>query len=113
MKMKEYRTGSLPFWIETAIEELERRYTEELKKESAFYNKLLEECNTILMQYPFISKFIERQMVSGTMKLTEEDIIAMSKFLTLENDRRDMESIQAYLLGCHDALEVLKVLKII
>lgn len=111
--MKEFRTKSLPFWIKKAIEELECRYIEELKKESVFYNELLKECNDILMQYPFISKLIERQMTSGTMKLTEEDLTAMSKFLTLENDRRDMESIQAYLLGCHDALEVLKVLKII
>lgn len=111
--MKEFRIRGLPFWLETALEELENRYIEELKEESASYNKLQEETNNILKQYPFISALIECEMTSETMKLSKGEILVLSRFLALENDRRDMESMQAYLLGCRDVLEVLKVLKII
>ena len=47
------------------------------------------------------------------MNLSLEETKALSRFLALEGDRRDMENIQSYLLGCRHALEILLLLKMI
>ena len=113
MKMKDFTTYDLPLWLNTAVEELEHRCIEELKEENIFYNEVLEESSKLLEQYRFISSLSDRDPVAEPIELSLEETKALSRFLALENDRRDMESIQAYLLGCRHVLEVLQLLKMI
>ncbi len=113
MKLKNFTTYDLPLWLNAAVEELEHRCIEELKEENLFYNEVLEESSKLLKQYRFLSTLSDRDPVTEPMELSLEETKALSRFLILENDRRDMESIQAYLLGFRHALEVLQLVKMI
>ena len=113
MKMKDFTTYDLPLWLNAAVEELERRCIAELKEENLFYKEVLEETSKLLNQHRFISTLADKDPITEPMNLSLEETKALSRFLALEGDRRDMENIQSYLLGCRHALEILVLLKMI
>lgn len=113
MNMKDFTIYDLPLWLNAGLEELDSKCTEQLKEDSDFYNEILEESSKILRQYPFLSALIDREVIQKPMELSMEETVALSRFLALENDRRDMENIEMYLLGCRHTLEALQLLKMI
>lgn len=112
MKLKDIDIYNLPRWLNGICEEMEGKCCEELKKESDFYNRVLEESSQLLEEYRFISTLIDRGDIIQPMKLNVSEEKALSRFLVLDSDQRDMEMIQFYLFGIRHALQLLQVLKI-
>lgn len=44
------------------------------------------------------------------MKLTIEEVKALSRFIALEDDRRGIEAVKYYLLGVRGAVEMMELL---
>lgn len=111
--IKDIDINKLPLWLNAVEEKLKEGCREELKKESDFYNQILEESEEILKKYRFISTIIDGDTIKKPMKLTIIELQALARFWSLETDRKDMESLQMYLLGGRHMLKLLQVLKII
>lgn len=73
-------------------------------KDIDIYNRVLEESSQLLEEQTFISALIDRDDITQPMKLNVSGAKALSRFLALDSDRRDMEMIQFYLFGIRHAL---------
>lgn len=73
-------------------------------KDIDIYNRVLEESSQLLEEHTFISALIDRDDITQPMKLNVSGAKALSRFLALDSDRRDMEMIQFYLFGIRHAL---------
>lgn len=113
MKLGDIDIYNLPLWLNGIYEELDKICAEELKKESAFYNQVLEESNKLLGRYQFISTLIGRDEITEPIQLTISEARVLSRFLALDTDRRDMETTQMYIMGGRHMLQLLQLLKMI
>lgn len=112
MNLKDLNMADLPIWVDALMEDLERRRFQELK-ENRFYKEVLEEREELLEEHRFLETLTDRDKITEPMELSVEEAQALSRFLALESDKRDMESMGTYLLGCRYAVEALRMLKII
>lgn len=53
-----------------------------------------------------------RDEITEDMKLTVEEARALTRFLALEDDRREIEAVKYYLLGGRGAVEIMELLGI-
>lgn len=86
MKLKDIDIHNLPLWLSSVCEAWERECENELKKESDFYNRVLEESSKLLEKHRFISTLIDQDEITEPMLLTTDETRALSKFLALDTD---------------------------
>ncbi|MGC4019977.1 MAG: hypothetical protein QM793_12625 [Muricomes sp.] len=113
MRLSDIDIYNLPLWLNGIYEELDKKCVEELKKESAFYNQVMKESGELLEKYPFISTFIDQDEIIEPMSLTVSEVKAFSRFLALDMERRDMETIQMYLMGSRHMMQLMQLLGMI
>ncbi|PWJ47804.1 DUF6664 family protein [Faecalicatena contorta] len=113
MRLGDIDIYNLPLWLNGIYEELDKKCVEELKKESAFYNQVMKESGELLEEYPFISTLIDRDKITEPIRLTVSEVKSLSKFLALDAERRDMETIQMYLMGSRHMMQLLRTIKVI
>ena len=112
MKIAEIDTDDLPVWMCAVVDVVSENCKKRLKM-SPQYNRIVEESDKLLFQYPFISTLIDRDKIETPMNLTLEQTKALSRFLALDADREDYERIQLYLMGCQHTIEVLQLLELL
>ena len=112
MILKDIDLYNLPMWLNAFCDELESRCRKELKKESNFYNQVLNESGDLLEQYRFIATLSDDDIVEP-IKLTVEEARALERFMRLESDQKDMEILQMYLLGLRHMFQLLQELKVL
>ena len=110
MRISEIDLYHLPGWMNAVFEQVEKQCEEELKRESETYREIIKEEHTLLDQYLFLSMFTAGNEITEDMKLTVEEARALSRFLALENDRREIEAVKYYLLGGRGAVEMMELL---
>lgn len=113
MNMKKFTIYNPPRWLNELLEELEQRCERELTEESELYNEILEEDRELMKKYLFIAMLADTDEIKEPLSLNLEETKALSRFLFLENGKRDMEGIQMFLFGSRYTLEILQLLKMI
>lgn len=113
ISLKDFSIYKSPLWLNTLLEEMEERCQRELREDSEEYKKIIEESGKLMKKCPLIEELTDNEDLCKPLEFSSEETKALSKFLFLETGRRDWEGIQMYLMGCHDTLEILRLLKII
>lgn len=113
MRISEIDLYHLPGWMNAVFEHVEKQCEEELKRESETYRKIIKEERTLLDQYPFLSTLADGDEIAESVELTVEEARALSRFLTLEDDRREIEAMKYFLLGGRGAVEVMELFGIL
>lgn len=113
MRINDIDLYNLPLWLNGIAEKLEEGCRKELEKESDFYNQVLEESDNILEKYRFISTIIDGDTITKPINLSISEVEALSRFLILETDRKDMENLKMYLLGGRHMIQLLQLLNMI
>ena len=113
MRISEIDLYHLPGWMNAAFEQVEKQCEEELERESETYRKIIKEEYALLDQYPFLSMLTAGDETTEGMELTVEEMKALSRFLVLEDDRREIEAVKYFLLGGRCALEMMELLGIV
>ena len=113
MRIGEIDMYNLPVWMNAVFNQVEQQCEKELERESETYRKIIEEEHILLDQYPFLSMLTDGDEITKGMKLTMEEVKALSRFIALEDDRRGIEAVQYYLLGGRGAVEMMELLGLI
>ena len=92
---------------------MEKQCEEELERESETYRKIIKEEYALLDQYPFLSMLTAGDETTEGMELTVEEMKALSRFLVLEDDRREIEAVKYFLLGGRGVVEMLELLGLV
>lgn len=111
MTLKNFDVHNAPLWLNFVLKEVEQQCWSELKNDSESYQKILAESSDILDEHLFISNIIDGDPITEPMDLSVEEVRALSRFYVLECDRRDLQALEMYLLGCRHALEVMELIK--
>ena len=110
MRIGEIDMYDIPVWMNAIFNQVEQQCEEELERESETYRKIIEEEHILLDQYLFLSMLTDGDKITKGMKLTMEEVKALSRFIALEDDRRGIEAVQYYLLGGRGAVEMMELL---
>ena len=110
MRIGEIDMYNLPVWMNAVFNQVEQQCKKELERESETYRKIIEEEHILLDQYLFLSMLTDGDKITKGMKLTMEEVKALSRFIALEDDRRGIEAVQYYLLGGRGAVEMMELL---
>lgn len=110
MDIKNIDIYNLPKWFGEIIEEADI-LCEEALRSSVSYSRIIEERYSILDEHSFISRLADDGGVGEPMELAAGEIKALSRYLTLENDKARTESIQMYLLGCSHIFKLFRALE--
>lgn len=110
MRIGEIDMYNLPVWMNAVFNQVEQQCEEELERESETYWKIIEEEHILLDRYPFLPILIDGDEITKGMKLTMEEVKALSRFIALEDERRGIEAVQYYLLGGRGAVEMMELL---
>ena len=110
MRIGEIDMYNLPVWMNAVFNQVEQQCEKELERESETYRKIIEEEHILLDQYLFLSMLTDGDKITKGMKLTIEEVKALSRFIALEDDRRGIEAVQYYLLGGRGAVEMMELL---
>lgn len=110
MRISEINLYHLPVWMNAVFEQVEKQCEEELERESETYRKIIKEEHTLLEQFPFLATLADGDEIAEGMKLTVEEVRALSRFLALEDDRREIEAVKYYLLGGRGAVGLMELL---
>ena len=110
MRIGEIDMYNLPVWMNAVFNQVEQQCEKELERESETYRKIIEEEHILLDQYLFLSMLTDGDKITKGMKLTMEEVKALSRFIALEDDRRGIEAVQYYLLGGSGAVEMMELL---
>ncbi|WP_461810460.1 DUF6664 family protein [Faecalimonas sp.] len=102
----------LPKWLEGIFEDIESLCHKTLKKESEAYRKILNQTDDLLEKYRVISTIVDGDKINESLELSVEEAEALSRFCHLESDRKDMETIQIYLMGAKHMWELMELLKL-
>lgn len=84
-----------------------------LKKESAQYKELYEECDKMTDKHGYIAKIMDGDAVRHPMELSIEETKLLSEYIQKIADQQELEQMQVYLMGCRDMYHMLKLLEII
>lgn len=110
MRISEIDLYHLPGWMNAVFEQVEKQCEEELEWESETYRKIIKEEHTLLDQYSFLSTLVDGDKITENMELTVEEVRALSRFLALEDDRREIEAMKYFLLGGREVVEMMELL---
>lgn len=113
MRISEINLYHLPSWMNAVFEQVEKQCEEELERESETYRKIIKEEHILLDQYPFLSMLTAGDEVTEDMKLTVEEVRTLSRFMALEDGRREIEAMKYFLLGGRGAIETMELLGIL
>ena len=113
MRISEINLYHLPGWMNAVFEQVEKQCEEELERESETYRKIIKEEYALLDQYPFLSMLTAGDETTEGMELTVEEMKALSRFLVLEDDRREIEAVKYFLLGGRGVVEMLELLGLV
>ena len=113
MRISEIDLYHLPGWMNAVFEQVEKQCEEELERESETYRKIIKEEYALLDQYPFLSMLTAGDETTEGMELTVEEMKALSRFLVLEDDRREIEAVKYFLLGGRGVVEMLELLGLV
>lgn len=110
MDIKNINIYNMPKWFSNIMEEVDLLCKEALES-SVSYNKITEEQYRIVDRHRFVSKLAVSDTVEESMELSAEESKALSRFISLENDKAKAEGIQMYLLGCSHIYKLLRSLE--
>ncbi len=99
----------LPKWFSNVMQEVDIQCGEVLQS-SVSYNKITDELHHILGENEFISKLVVGEGMEEPLELTAEEVKALSRVFSLEEDRARAENIQMYLLGGGHIFKLLRAL---
>lgn len=109
MDIKNIDIYNMPKWFSSIMEEVDLLCKEALES-SVSYNKIIEEQYRIVDRHRFIYRLMDDESVDESVKLSVGEIEALSRFISLEDDKARAENIQMYLLGCSHIYKLLRTL---
>lgn len=112
MNINDIDIYNMPIWMGGIVDAI-NNHCEVLLKESEQYNRIVDESQKLMDTYDFISILIDGDEIKEPLKLSLIETKALSRFLSLDDDRRYMELLQTYLMGCRHMFEVLQILKLV
>lgn len=111
MKIGDIDLYALPKWMNAVFEHVEHQCEGELMHESEIYRRIIEEEKNLLERYPLLSVLSAGDETPHSVELTAEELKAISRFMALEDDRREMESLKYYLMGARGLMEILDLIR--
>lgn len=112
MNINDIDIYNMPLWMGEIVDEI-NNHCEVLLRESEQYKRIVDESHYLMETYNFISTLIDRDEIKELLKLSLEETKALSRFLSLDDDRRYMEVLQTYLMGCRHVISILQLIKVL
>lgn len=115
MKIKDIDLYHMPDWLGKMVDAVTNQ-CEEMIQKNPHYREYLEESERILAGCEFVSTFLSTMIDKEAAELelpTMEELMALSRYLELENDQMELKNIQYYLLGCRHMVEFLELVGIL
>ena len=107
MKMSDIDIYQLPIWLGMIVDEIQEKCRKELLKESPQFISMESESHEILEHFEFISTLIDRDKITEPMNIDVTEVKALSRFLALEEDMRELIQIKTYFMGCRHTIQFL------
>lgn len=110
---KNLNTYDLPMWIQRYWEKIQNECFFSLREECDQYKKLHERYERMQDEHDFLSKIIDRDAITEPFPLEEKEVKILAEFLEIISDKKEIEDMKIYMMGCRDAYRLLRGMNII
>jgi len=110
---KDLNTYDLPMWAQRYWEKIQNECFFTLREECDQYIDLQTQYERMQDEHDFISKIIDRDAITDPFTLEEAEVKLLAEFLAIMSDKREIEEMKMYVMGCRDAYRLLRGMKII
>lgn len=110
---KKLNIYNLPIWAQRYWERIENECFFTLREECEQYAGLQERYENMQDEHIFLSKIIDRDAITEPFALEEAEVKILAQFLEIMADKREIEEMKIYMLGCRDTYRLLRGMKII
>lgn len=110
---KDLNTYDLPMWVQRYWEKIQNECFFTLRDECDQYIDLHERYESMQDEHAFLSKIIDRDAITEPFALEKADVKLLAEFLAIMSDKREIEDMKIYLMGCRDAYRIFRELNII